>query len=287
VLTGPADVPGREDLIVHSADGVFALRKGRWKWIEGVPVEEIKDGVRKSRKEQFRPQLYDTAADPAETKDVSAEHPEVVAELKDLLRRYRDGGFSRELPAADVKPLRPGVATLPDLSGKISVEETLANLPGKPWVASAGEWTARDGGVWARPKGGSEKPASLRTPLALADGAVHCELNLKGANRVSLRFGAGDAGFRLVVSRTSAILTKNPSKGEAATATEDIAKKNLKLAADEWYPVRLTFQGDEVTVHVNDQTFKGRHPSLGKAKTSLDFLVFGDGAAFRNFRVAR
>ena len=287
VLTGPADVPGRDDLIVHSADGVFALRKGRWKWIEGVPVEEIKDGVRKSRKEQFRPQLYDTAADPAETKDVSAEHPDVVAELKDLLRRYRDGGFSRELPAADVKPLRPGVATLPDLSGKISVEETLANLPGKPWVASAGEWTARDGGVWARPKGGSEKPASLRTPLALADGAVHCELNLKGANRVSLRFGAGDAGFRLVVSRTSAILTKNPSKGEAANATEDIAKKNLKLAADEWYPVRLTFQGDEVTVQVNDQTFKGKHPSLGKAKTSLDFLVFGDGAAFRNFRVAR
>ena len=286
VLTGAADVKGREDMIVHSADGVFAVRKGRWKWIEGVPVEEIKDGVRKTRKDQFRSQLYDTVADPAETKDVSAEHPEVVAELKDLLRRYRDGAFSRELPAADVKPLRVGVATLPALTGALSLDEPLAKLPGKPWVASAGEWSARDGGVWAKPKGGSEKPASLRTPLALTDGVVHCELNLKGANRVSLRFGAGDAGFRLVISRTTAILTKNPSKGEAAAATEDIAKKNLKLAAGEWYPVRLTFTGDEVTVQVNDQTFKGKHPSLGKGKTSLDFLVFGDGAAFRNFRVA-
>ena len=286
VLTGAADAKGREDMIIHSADGVFAVRKGRWKWVEGVPVEKIKDGVRKTRKDQFRSQLYDTVADPAETKDVSAEHPEVVAELKDLLRRYRDGGFSRELPAADVKPLRVGVATLPALTGKISVEESLSKLPGKPWVASAGEWSARDGGVFAKPKGGSEKAAGLRTPLAFRDGTFDCELNLQGANRVSLRFGSGEGGFRLVVSRTSAILTKNPSKGEAATATEDIAKKNLKLAADEWYPIRLSFKGDEVTVQVNDQTFKGKHPSLAKDKTSVDFLVFGDGAGFRNFRVA-
>jgi arylsulfatase A-like enzyme len=287
VLLGSVDAKGREDMIIHSADGVFAVRKGRWKWIEGVPVEEIKDGVRKTRKDQFRSQLYDTVADPAETKDVSAEHPEVVAELRDLLRRYRDGGFSRELPAADVKPLRVGVATLPALTGALALDEPLAKLPGKPWVASAGEWSARDGGLFAKPKGGSEKAAGLRTPLAFRDGTFDCELNLQGANRISLRFGSGEGGFRLVVSRTSAILTKNPSKGEAATATEDIAKKNLKLAAAEWYPIRLSFKGDEVTVQVNEQTFKGKHPSIGKDKTSVDFLVFGDGAGFRNVRVTK
>jgi arylsulfatase A len=278
LIPGAAEAKGREDLIIHSADGVFAVRKGRWKWIEGVPVDEIAEGARKARKAQHRPQLYDTIADPAETKDVSAEHPEVVAELKDLLRRYRDGGFSRELPAADVKPLRPGIATLSDLTGKA---EALSPL------ASAGEWNAREGGLFAQPKGGQEKPASLRSPLTLGDGVFDCEVNLQGANRVSLRFGAGDAGFRLVISRTNAILTKNPSKGEPSTATEDLAKKNLKLAAGEWYPVRLTFKGDEVTIQVNDQTFKGRHPSIGKAKTSVDLLVFGASAGFRLVRVAR
>jgi arylsulfatase A len=287
VLLGQEGARGREDVIVHSADGNFAIRKGRWKWIEGVPVEEIKEGVRKSRKDQFRPQLYDTVADPAETKDVSAEHPQVVAELKDLLRRYRDGGYSRELPPADVKPARTPIATLSKPSGTVMLTENLARLPGKPWIVSPGEWSARNGGAFATPKGGSEKPASLRAPLALGDGALDCELNLQGANRVSLRFGAGDAGFRLVISRTSAILTKNPSKGEPATATEDIAKKNLKLPTGEWLPVRLTFQGDEVTVQVNDQTFKGRHPSLGKHKTSIDLLVFGASAGFRNVKVAK
>ncbi|MGI9108645.1 MAG: sulfatase-like hydrolase/transferase [Opitutales bacterium] len=287
VLTGTTEAKGREDMIVHSADGVFALRKGRWKWIEGVPVDEIKDGARKAHKDQFRSQLYDTVADPAETKDVSADHPDVVAELKDLLRRYRDGGYSRALPAADVKPTRLRVATLTAPAGANALSEPLTQIPAKPWVVSAGEWAARDGGVFAQPKGGSEKPASLRTPLAFGDGVFDCELNLQGANRISLRFGAGDAGFRLVISRTTSILTKNPSKGEAPTATEDLAKKNLKLAAGEWYPVRLSFKGDEVTVQVNDQTFKGKHPSLGKDKTSVDFLVFGNGAGFRNVRLSK
>lgn len=278
VLLGSADAKGREDMIVHSADGTFALRKGRWKWIEGVPVDEIADGARKARKAQFRPQLFDLQADPAETKDVSAEHPEVVAELKDLLRRCRDGGYSRELPPADVKPTHARIATLPSLAGRAT---SIAQL------SSAGEWTARDGGLFAKPKGGLDKPASLRAPLAFGDGILDCEVNLQGANRVSLRFGAGDAGFRLVISRTSAILTKNPSKGEAATATEDLAKKNLRLAAGEWYPVRLTFKGEEVTVQVNDQTFKGRHSCLGKDKSSLDLLVFGPTAGFRQVRVAQ
>jgi len=85
-------------MIVHSSDGVFAIRKGPWKWIEGVPVADIKAGVRKARADEFRPQLYHTHDDPAETKDVSAEHPEVVQELRALLIRYRDGGYSRELP---------------------------------------------------------------------------------------------------------------------------------------------------------------------------------------------
>lgn len=287
VLLGEPKAQGRDDMIVHSADGTFAIRRGPWKWIEGVPVDQIKDGVRKSRKDQFRPQLYNTQEDPAESKDVSAQHPKIVAELKDLLRRYRDGGYSRELPASDVKPVRENVVTLPSLTGALAINEPLSQFPGKPWIASSGDWTARDGGLWAKPKSGAEQRASLRTPLNLTNGTLECELNLKGADRVSIRFEAGDAGFRLVVSRSAAILTKNPSKGEPASATEDVAKKNLKLEADEWYPVRLNFSGDEITVQVNDKTFKGGHPSFGKGKTSVDFLVFGDGAGFRNIHVTR
>jgi arylsulfatase A len=274
-LLGQAGAKGRDDMIVHSADGTFALRKGRWKWIEGMPADEIAEGARKARQDQFRPQLFDLQADPAETKDVSQAHPEVVAELKDLLRRYRDGGYSRGLPPADVKPSRPRTATLPSPTGKTT--------PIAP-LAVAGQWTARDGGLFAPLQGAPDKPAALRSPVAFSDGTFDCQVNLQGANRVSLRFGAGEESFRLVVTRTGATLTKNPSKGESADATEDLAKRSLKLAAGEWYPVRITFHGEKATIQVNDQVFQGQHPVLGRQKTAIELLVFGGTAGFREVR---
>jgi arylsulfatase A len=285
-LLGEPGAIGRSDLIVHSADGTFAIRKGPWKWVEGVPVDEISDNARRSHKEQFHPQLYHTVDDPAETRDVSAGHPEVVAKLKDLLRRYRDGGYSRELPPADVRPSRTLAAVLQPLPGPFSLEEALQKMPASPWIVSQGEWTGQEGGLWARPKAGSEKPASLHAPLALGDGTFECEFNLKGANRISLRFGAGDVSFRLVLTRGAATLTRNPAKGE--TTAEDLAeKKNLKLEKDCWYPARLTFNGERVTVQVNSVEFTGAHPVLGRTKTSVDLLVFGDSAGLRNVCVTR
>jgi hypothetical protein len=105
-LLGDSGKQARESMIVHSADGVFAIRKGPWKWIEASRSTRSSRGARKTRADEFKPQLYNTVDDPGETKDVSAAHPEVVAELKALLNRYRDGGYSRALPPPDAKPKR-------------------------------------------------------------------------------------------------------------------------------------------------------------------------------------
>lgn len=288
-ILGDPEKPVRDDMIVHSAPGVFAIRKGPWKWIEGVPVDEIKPGARKAQADQFCPQLYNTQDDPAETKDVSAEHPEVVAELRALLNRYRDGGYSRELPPADVKPAVALAVALPPLGGTLALSEPLAAVPAKPWVASGGEWQAKDGGLWGMPKAAGDQPAGLRAPLALTDGAIDCEVNFRGASRTSLRIDWGDreGSFRLVISRTSIELAKNPSKGEGKDAVEPLARKALKLDPNRWYPVRITFKGDEATAQVNDVIAKATHAVLGKPKTGVNFLVFGQTAGFRNVKVAK
>jgi arylsulfatase A-like enzyme len=87
--------PPRSDMILHSNDGVFAIRKGPWKWIEGVPVKQINPAVRKAHAAEFVRQLYNIQEDPGEMKDVGAQHPEVVQELEALLNRYRNEGHSR------------------------------------------------------------------------------------------------------------------------------------------------------------------------------------------------
>ncbi|MGB8166955.1 MAG: arylsulfatase [Chthoniobacteraceae bacterium] len=288
ILGDPAK-PIREDMIVHSADGVFAIRKGPWKWIEGVPVDEIKAGARKAHADEYHEQLYNTHDDPTETKDVSAEHPEIVTELRALLNRYRNGGYSRELPPADVKPVTTKLIVLPPQTGTVVLNESLAAQPSKPWTASTGEWQPRGGALWGGQKGKEDQAAVLRTPLAITDGSVDFELNFQGANRMSLRVETSDkkGSFRVVISRTALEFTKNPSQGESKDAMEPLARKPLKLEAGTWYPVRITFKGNEAIAQVNDTIAKGTHAVLGEKKTGANFLVFGESVGLRNVKVTQ
>ncbi len=286
-IVGDPAKPIREDMIVHSADGVFAIRKGPWKWIEGVPVDEIKAGVRKTRAAEFRPQLYNTKEDPAETKDVSAQHPEVVKELSALLTRYRDGGYSRELPPVVAKRTT-SFAPLAAPTGKIVLNAPLDHLPEKPWAVARGDWTARDGAVWGVQKKDDQQGATLRVPLAMTNGTLQGELCFRGANRCSLRIETADrkGSFRIEVSRSHVGITKNPAKDEAADQTEPLARKPLQLEAGEWYPLRITFHGNEANAEIAGVTIKGTHAVLGEAKGALNMLVFGDTLGFRKIIAA-
>jgi arylsulfatase A-like enzyme len=98
------DAPLRPDMITHSNDGVFAIRKGPWKWIEGVPVPQISPAARKGHAPEFHRQLYNLQDDPTETKDVSEQHPEVVKELEALLNRQRGAGHTRDLSRTSADP---------------------------------------------------------------------------------------------------------------------------------------------------------------------------------------
>ena len=288
ILGDPAK-PIREDMIVHSADGVFAIRKGPWKWIEGVPVDDIKPGARKAHADEYHEQLYNTHDDPAETKDVSTQHPEIVAELRALLNRQRDGGYSRELPPAGVMPAVTKAVSFAPVSGSPVLHEPMSTVPAKPWTTSRGEWLAKDGGLWGMQKGKEDQGAVLRAPLAITDGTIEFEINFNGANRTSLRveWGDGKGSFRFVISRTSLEIAKNPSQGEGKDAGEPLARKTLKLEANRWYPVRIIFRGSEATAQVNDTIIKGTHAVLGEKKTGMNFLVFGESAGFRNVKVSQ
>jgi arylsulfatase A-like enzyme len=126
VLTGAAHRgPLREATVHHSVKGMFAIRQGRWKLIEGAgsgsdfdpdrwPVisAEARFLPRRDRSGKFGDvyydygpdstaaggpylQLFDLERDPAETTNVYLEHPDVVQRLQRLLDSYRDTGRSR------------------------------------------------------------------------------------------------------------------------------------------------------------------------------------------------
>ncbi len=286
-IIGDAPAPVRQDMIVHSADGVFAIRQGPWKWIEGIPVDEIKPGARKAHADEYHAQLYNLQDDLAETKDVAAEHPEIAKQLAALLERYRNGGYSRELPPVVEKPKYKEVE-LPPVTGTITLKESLAEMPGKPWKIALGQWKAHDGGLWGTQGAKDQQGATIRAPITVSDGVIQYEIKFDGANRHSLRIEAGDKkqSFRIELARTYVGLTKNPDPGEGPEKTEPLARKVLNLEPREWYPVRITFKAGTATVQVGDQVIKGSHPLLTEEKKALNFLVFGETAGFRNLVVA-
>lgn len=86
--------PVRPSIIHHSIDGMFAIRRGKWKFIDGKG-----SGGWSSKGDAADPegQLYDLENDPAEAANLFKNHPEIVKELKALLAKQKEQGYTRQL----------------------------------------------------------------------------------------------------------------------------------------------------------------------------------------------
>jgi len=86
--------PIREATVHHSINGIFAIRQGVWKYIEGKGSGGWSKDIEADAPEG---QLYNLAEDPGETKNLYRDNPETVVRLKALLDRYKTEG--RSVPA--------------------------------------------------------------------------------------------------------------------------------------------------------------------------------------------
>lgn len=91
-------VSGREaaraaPVIHHSANGMFAIREGKWKLVAG----NGSGGRETPRGKPFEKpyQLYDMSVDIGETNDVAAQNPQIVDRLSERLEQIRQDGRSR------------------------------------------------------------------------------------------------------------------------------------------------------------------------------------------------
>jgi len=99
LLDGTATGSVREATIHHSVEGRFAIRQGDWKLIlcRGSGGWSLREPA--ATKQGLPPvQLYNLREDPGETKNVAAEHADVVERLQALLKKYQDEG--RSVPRA-------------------------------------------------------------------------------------------------------------------------------------------------------------------------------------------
>lgn len=94
LLNPRPDKPVRDFSVHHASTGVFAIRQGPWKLIPhrgsgGFTQPRALDPA----KEGGPPgQLYNLVTDPSESRNVYADHPDVVERLTTLLKAVRDNG---------------------------------------------------------------------------------------------------------------------------------------------------------------------------------------------------
>ena len=284
-ILGQPSKPARADMIVHSCDGVFAIRKGPWKWIEGVPVDDIKPALRRTRTDEFRPQLYNLDEDPAETKDVSDQHPEVVKELEALLERYRSGGYSRQLPPV---PSPKAAIDLPPVGSHVILSDAFDKVPGAPWVQVRGKWAAHDGALWGAQRPADQSGAALRGPLSLSEGDIQYELSLPIATTHMVRVQCADRDhvFLVHVSPRRLAITRQSAEGGKPGESGVVAQMEAKLKPGTWIPIRICFRGSDALIQAGPAVLKASHPWFAESKTAFALMVHGDQVGFRKVAVA-
>lgn len=92
LLRRPSSGPSREAVVHHSGNGVFAIRRGKWKFIDGVG-----SGGWSGTGDGLPGQLYNLELDPAEQDNLYGDSTcqSIVSDLRNLLERYKRQGHSR------------------------------------------------------------------------------------------------------------------------------------------------------------------------------------------------
>jgi arylsulfatase A-like enzyme len=98
--------PIREATVHHAASGKFAIRKGDWALIAAPTGDDngkLGEPAWFKKERNYAPhdqltELFDLRKDLSEQHNLSADHPDVVAELMELLRKYVSEGRSTPGP---------------------------------------------------------------------------------------------------------------------------------------------------------------------------------------------
>ncbi len=91
--TQPVDRPVRPGLVMASGNGMMSIRSGNWKFIDGLGSGGFsKPGRIEPDAGQPAGQLYDLETDPAESRNLYADYPEVVTRLSNEMQQVRETG---------------------------------------------------------------------------------------------------------------------------------------------------------------------------------------------------
>lgn len=154
------------------------------------------------------------------------------------------------------------------------------------WQSGLGRWEIKDGVLVGAEKAEQKHGAMLtKQGLRFHNAAVQVAFRLDGARAFTLDANSAAIGRILAVTVTSTSLKLQRSVG-GGDKMEVLDTVKLKLEPGTWHVLLLEMQGNEVAASIDGKDVAlGAGEGIDVDKTSVQFRVGGESAAFKDLRV--
>jgi hypothetical protein len=192
-------------------------------------------------------------------------------------------------PPSNARPLltKPGKLLFSEDLREVPHVRDKRNKTGRgAWQSGLGRWEIKDGVLVGAEKAEDKHGAMLTKPgLPFHNAAVQVAFRVDGAKAFTLDANSFKMGRIIAVSITSTSLKLQRSVG-GGDRMEVLDTVPLKLDRGIWHTLLLEIQGNEVVAGIDgkDVVF-GAGERIDVDKTSVQFRVGGESAAFKNLRV--
>lgn len=168
-----------------------------------------------------------------------------------------------------------------------SIQEGLDYKKKTGWRVRSGQWDFVEGALRGQQKPTDNRGAFVVYPLAFTSVKLQFDVKLDGCRQVIFRIQDSIpehiCSVRLHAAGFSAQKDDHDHQGpDVATPFGNVS---LPIPRGQWKTVQVEIADDRLTATIDGQEIRGRHALLKAEKATLEWVVSGQSASFRNVRV--
>ena len=202
------------------------------------------------------------------------------------------------LVAASFAPVGVGFAKeAGDQNGALVLEDSFERAElGDRWSVNTGSWEIVEGVLQAKEIPADEHSAAARLKVETTDAVYELRFRFIGEEGKAFHFGFDPAPgeldkkghlFSVMITPASWKVMKHVDKAKPKEdPNETIAEAPRTFAVNQWYTLKVTTTGTEVTATIDgEDELYGSHASFGVKKPTLVFRCVGDGVEIDDVKV--
>lgn len=246
----------------HFLGGVSsgAIRDGNWKLIQFFDDD--------------RTELYSLTDDPSEQRDVAAEHPELVDELKTKLADWQNSVDARQ----------PSPPLLTETRQLYFADHFSSERASERWFFSE-DWSA-EGGVLKRSDGGTGTTRIFLRDAQYKDVVIRFDFQLQQAEDARLVTGSSGHYNAVIHIRPNHFYVQTALDKSGPYFSYRHGECAYNFEPQRWYTMTVEFLGDQLVAHIGrHHLVHAKHPILDKQRTYFALQVDERPAAFDNIQI--